>query len=194
MGWSNDEQVLDQAFEMGQKAISINRELPETHCLLGQVYLWKREHEKAVDLHEQMLERHPNYADGFAELGSILNFSGMPQKALGLLEKAMRLDPLYPGYHLFDLGHSYFLTGRYDEAINALKRSLSSNPDFLPARIFLAAIHADLGSEKEAHAEAAEIRKRNPEIKLEVWGQRLPYKDRGLAKRVVVLLQKAGLH
>ena len=72
----------------------------------------------------------------------------------------MRLDPLYPGLQLFNLGHSYFLTERYDEAIDALKKSLDENPNFLLVRIYLAAIYADSGREEEAHAEAAEIRKR----------------------------------
>ena len=194
MGWSRDEKSLDHALELAQKAVSMRKDLPETYGLLGYIYLWKRQHDKAIELYEKVIKDYPNYADGFANLGAVLNFAGRPKTAIGFLEKAMRLDPLYPGVQLFNLGHSYFLTERHGEAIDALKNSLDENPDFLLVRIYLAAIYADSGREKEAYTEAAEIRNRNPEINLEIWEQRLPYKNRSDAQRIIELLKEAGLN
>jgi len=37
----------------------------------------------------------------FASLGGALVFSGLPEKALGYLEKAIRLNPTYPEYYIF---------------------------------------------------------------------------------------------
>ena len=51
---------------------------------------------------------------------------GRPEEAIGLLvEKAMRLDPESAAYYATSLGHAYFLLGRYEEAIVALKRTLT---------------------------------------------------------------------
>ena len=85
-----------------------------------------------------------------------------------VLERAIRLNPLYPVYYLFDLGHAYLLTGRYDEALAALKDCLSRNPDFLPARIYLTITYAELGREDEARSEAAAMLERSLLPTLEV--------------------------
>ena len=47
---------------------------------------------------------------------------GRPEEALGLVEKAMRLDPRNREWYLLQFGLAYRLTGRYEEAIAALKR------------------------------------------------------------------------
>ncbi len=67
--------------------------------------------------------------------GGDLNCAGRPEEAIGLIEKAMRLNPHYPPFYLFFLGEAYRLTGRYEEAIAAYKRALTRNPDFLPAHL-----------------------------------------------------------
>ncbi len=110
-----------------------------------------------------------------------------------MVKMAMRLDPFYPVYYLFNLGHAYFLTGRYEEAMAALKDALSHNPDFLPAQVFLAALYGELDREKEAGAEVAEILRKNPETSLDVMRQRLPYKDQAVLERLFDALRKAGL-
>ncbi len=104
----------------------------------------------------------------------------------------MRLDPLYP-FNLFNLGHAYFLSRRYEEATAALKGALDSNPDFFPARAFLTAVYIELGRQEEARAEAGEILKKSPGTTLEVWRDRLPYKNQSDLERVLDALRKAGL-
>jgi TolB-like protein len=192
MGWSQDPQSLDRAFELAKKATSLNDTIEGSHCLLGNIYLWKKQHEKAIALYEKSTALNPNYADGFSELGSILIFSGRSGEAIELIEKAIRLDPLYP-FNRFNLGHAYFLNRRYEEAMAALKGALEGSPDFFPARAFLAAIYIELGREEEARAEAVEILKKSPGTTLEVWRDRLPYKNQSDLERVLDALGKAGL-
>jgi adenylate cyclase len=50
----------------------------------------------------------------------------------------MRLNPRYPFLYLWELGFAYRMTGRYAEAIVALKEVISRNPDFIPAHLNLA--------------------------------------------------------
>ncbi|MBK5101557.1 MAG: tetratricopeptide repeat protein, partial [Desulfobacteraceae bacterium] len=123
-GWSRDPQSLERAFELAQRTLGLDDSLPLGHHLLGKVYLWKKQYEKAIAELEKAIALSPNYADHLAGLGYILNFSGRPEEAIGLVKNAMRLNPMYPAYYLWELGHSYFLTGRYEEAIETLKRVL----------------------------------------------------------------------
>jgi TolB-like protein/class 3 adenylate cyclase len=193
MGWSQSRECLDLAYELAQKAVGLDASMEESHCLLGHVHLWKKNHEKAIALFEEFIALNPNHADTLSDLGDILNFSGQPEKAIGLIRKAMRLNPLYPTFNLFNLGHAYFLSKRYEEALEALKGALSSNPDFFPARAYLAATYIELGIENEARAEAREIHRKTPESNLEIWRQRLPYKNEAHLARVLDALEKTGL-
>jgi len=193
MGWSQDPQSLDRALELGKKARSLNESLPEAYCLLGEVYLWKKQHERSVSLYEKAIELNPNNAEWYSDLGGILNFAGDPERAIGLIMKAMRLDPLSSLYTLFYLGHAQYLVRRYEEAEKTLKKALKNNPDFVPARAILAAIYIETGRPDEAHSEAAEMLKRSPETTLEIWRQRLPYKDPASTERCIGALKEAGL-
>jgi len=193
MGWSQDPQSLDRALELGKKARSLNEALPEAYCLLGEGYLWKKQHERAVSLYETAIELNPNNAQWCTDLGGILNFSGDPERAIGLIKKALRLDPLSSPYTFFNLGLAQYLVKRYEEAETSLKRALKITPDFVPARALLAGTYIETGRPDEARKETAEMLKRSPETTLEIWRQRLPFKDPAFTERCIDALREAGL-
>ncbi len=126
-------------------------------------------------------------------LGSILIFAGRSEEAVGLIEKAMRLNPRYPASYLLELGLAYRTVGRYEEALAPLKKVLTLNPNFVPAHINLAACYVELGREEEARAEAAEVLRLNPHFSLEVARQSWPYKDPAALERYLDGMRKAGL-
>src|SRR5262249_48804102 len=103
------------------------------------------------------------------------------------------LNPRYPPIYLFFLGMGYRLTGQHEEAIAALKRALTHNPDLLAAHRDLAVVYSELSREEEARAETAEILRISPNFSLEVYQQRLPYKDPAVLERQIAALRKAGL-
>src|SRR4030095_7199896 len=73
----------------------------------------------------------PNNADSYAFQADVLNFAGRSDEARRAAEQAMRLNPRYPWWYVFDLGWADQQTGRYAEAIATLKEALSRNPNFL---------------------------------------------------------------
>jgi len=193
-GWSQDPQSLEHAFELAQRTLDLDDSLSWGHHLLGKVYLWKKQYEKAIAELKKAIALSPNDADQLVGLGYILNFAGKPEEAIELVKKAMRLNPRYPVVYLWELGHAYFLTGRYEEAIETLKSVLDRSSDFMPAHLLLAASYSELGRQEEAQAEAAEIvRLKSPQDSLEAWKQRLPYKDQAVIERLLDSLRKAGL-
>jgi len=194
MGWGNNPQALDLAFDSAQRAIAIDAPLSDGHRLLGIVYLWKKQHEFAIAEMERALALEPNRADTYAALADTFNFSGKPEEAPALVEKAMRLNPQYPTWYLWDLGHAYYLLQRYEESIAIFKRALARNPDFLPAHLFLTLIYGTLGLQAEAEVARAPIQKLSPGFTLATFEQRLPYKDLGILERVLDDARKGGLN
>ena len=95
---------------------------------------------------ERAIALDPNNADSYACQAEVLNFAGRPEEALRMMEQAMRLNPRYPPWYLFELGWAYRLTGRYAEAIATLKEAISRSPNFLPAHLHLAVSYLCSGS------------------------------------------------
>ena len=192
-GWSQDPQSLEHAFDLAQKGLALDGSLPDAHCLLGNIYLWKMQHDRAILELEKAVALNPNYADGYAGLGDILTWAGRPEEAIGWIEKAMRLNPRHPVWYLWGLGHAYFSAGQYDEGVTAFKRTLNRNPNFWPAHAYLSVSYIELGRKEEARAEAAEVLRMNPSYSLETLTQRLPYKDEAVLEGVLAAFGKAGL-
>ncbi len=79
------------------------------------------------------------------------------------------------------------------EAIAALKRSLTFTPDFLSPHRTLAVIFSELGRKEEARAEVAEMLRISPRASLESQRERMPFKDQAVSERYLESLRKAGL-
>ena len=110
-----------------------------------------------------------------------------------MVKKAMRLDPHYPATYLNYLGRAYYAMGKYEDAIAAMKRSLTRDPDFLYPRLVLAVIYSELGRIKEAQAEVAEALKFSARVSIEGQRERTPFKDPAVLERFLEGLRKAGL-
>jgi adenylate cyclase len=160
---------------------------------LGAIYEFKKQYAQAITEIERTIALDPNYADSHWRMGEILIAVGRPEEAIGWIEKAMRLNPRYPGYYLHTLGAAYVLAGRYEEALAALQGALSRNPNYLPVHRDLAVVYSELGRTTEAQAEAAEVLRTNPNFSVEVARQRLPFKDPAALERYFAGLRKAGL-
>ena len=184
---------LARALELGRKAAALDDSLAGAHLLLTQVYRFRREFEQSDIEAEKALALDPTDADTLAGLGDILRWSGRAPEAIGLLQKAMRLDPFYPAWYEFYLGQAYFLTGRYTEAIEALKRGAKRNSNYPAFPLFMAASFAMLGRTEEARAAAAEVLRINPDFTLQAFVAHVPYRNRADAERDLTAMRKAGL-
>ena len=160
--WSQDPQCLDRAFLFGKKAVLLKDALSVAHSLLGHVYLWRKEFDRAVMEKERAIALDPNDADGYADLAEVMVWTGRPKEAIGLVEKAMRLNPNDLVHYLFTLGYAYLMTDRLQEALDAQKKALSLNQDFLGSHVLLATVYSELGRDDEARAELAEVKRINP--------------------------------
>jgi TolB-like protein/class 3 adenylate cyclase len=191
--WSSDPQTMERAFELAQKAISLDDSYASAYTELGMIYLWKdRLHEQAIAAAEKGIALDPNNAIGYTVLAETLKFTGRPAEVIELMEKAMRLNPRYTPYYLFQSGSSYYYMGRYDEALTLLKRAVTRMPNHYPTHQYLAAIYTEFGREEEAQAELAEVLRISPNHSLESMA-RYPYKDPAYLERLRGHLRRAGL-
>ncbi len=193
--WSPDRaQSFERAIELLQKAIALDDSLPLAHQFLSNVYVWgKKQHDHALAEAQKAVALAPNDANAQQNLGVILAWSGRPEEAIGIIEKAMRLNPKYPPQYLQSLNLAYRLAGRYEEAIAPAKKILVLNPNFMPAHLQLASCYAHLGRLEEARAEATEVMRLLPNYSLEIARQNLPIKDPAILEREIDVLRKAGL-
>jgi len=182
-----------QATKSLNKAISIDKGNSDAYMVLGNLYLMKREHDKAIAAGQRAIALNPNGADAYAQLGCTLFFSGRSAEAIELLKKAIALNPVPPSYYLCHLGSAYRALGRYEEAIEAYKKGLHREPDNIFAHMGLAATYSLMGHEEEAGAEAAEVLRIDPNLSLKDMEKIDPSKNRARAKRWYDALRKAGL-
>jgi adenylate cyclase len=191
--WSYDPKLLDDALVLGKKAVSLDESSPQGHVILGNVYLWKKQHEEAIAELKKAVSLNPNDADALSSLGGALVFSGLPEKALGYLEKAIRLNPNYPEHYIFNLGHAFFELKMYEEAVVALQKSIIKNPNFMPAHGVLASCYGHLGKKEFARAKAEEVKRIIPQFSLKGAAEILPMKDE-VFEHYAEGLRKAGLY
>src|SRR5262245_43963063 len=141
MAWRNGwppQSALEQVLALAQKAVELDDSLPLAHWVLGSVYLWQKQHDRAIAAVERAFALDPNDADSHFALAWTLAFAGRPEEAIGLMAQAMRLDPAYPVQYLVTLGDAYHLTGRYEEAMAVAQRALARHPNLFRAHELLA--------------------------------------------------------
>jgi adenylate cyclase len=182
-----------QATRCVKKAIALDKDNPDAYLVLGHLHMMKREHDEAIAAAERSVVLNPNGADAYAGLGIILANAGRPEEGVEFMQKAIRLNPLPPAYYFAYLGAAYRVSGQYEESVSAYEKAIYKQPTFLFGHIGLAASYALLGKSEEAHAEAAEVLKIDPEFSLEHLAKTYPFKKKADTDRYVGALRKAGL-
>jgi adenylate cyclase len=185
---------LMKAIELEHKAISLDDSCAPAHANLGFLYVMIREHEKGIAAGERAIEIAPNLADAYAYFAQVLCFSGRPEEAVAMAEKAFRLNPVGPSsYYYLYAAHSYGLTGRYEDAVRMSKELASRWPSNVYGHIMLAAYSVALGRVEEARAAAQEVLRIDPKFSAQRNARMAPYKDPARNTVVLERLRKAGL-
>jgi adenylate cyclase len=191
-GWSKDPRESgSKAYEIANKALTLDDSLDAPHFMLGLIYLFMREYDKAIVEGEKAVELNPNGDQAMAYLGTFLNVAGRPAEAITVLRKAMRLNPMPPAYYYGFLGTSYRLTNQNDKAIATLEKGLRAQPENMICLLGLTAAYSQAGRQEEARKTADEFLRLNPKFSVEAHAK--IYKDPAVAEQLINALRKAGL-
>jgi tetratricopeptide (TPR) repeat protein len=192
-GWSKSRKDdLSRAYEMAQKALSLDAPKEDVYALLSGIRLREGKIEETIDLREKAVSLNPNHAVNNALLATAMTFGGRSEEAVEIFKKAIRLDPIPPLWFLHYLGSAYRVIGEYEKAIAMFKAVLKRDPEYWLSHWSLAACYGLLNREEEAEASAAEVLRIRPKFSLtKTMG--FPYKDKADKKLVFAALQKAGL-
>ncbi len=194
--WNEDPDPLDHAFQLAKQAIALDESLASAHGLMSALYLSKSQFDQALGEAERAVALDPNSADSYNALAFVLDYFGRPAEAVAAAEKAMRLDPRHRDQYLIWVGLAQTETGNYSKAIPTVKRFQASYPNILGSGFcftYLMVDYVELGKEKEARAEAADLLRFSPDLTHHLLMERLPLKDQATADRFSSDFSKAGL-
>ena len=188
--WTEDADLsLEIALEMARKAVALNPDDYYNHWALGRAYKKIRDFDRAMAEYERALELNPNDASLLAEMVNILVQIGRAEDGVAQTKLAMRINPHYPDWYLWNLGWAQYFVGDYEEALASLKR-MSNPPN--GARRTLAAVLVRLGRVEEARAVIAAFREKAPDFTVATM-ENFSFQNRTYLERWMEDLRTAGL-
>ena len=149
--------------------------------------------ERAIAELKRVVALDPNFADGYAYLANTFNYSGRAAEALGLMEKAMRINPRFPFWYLYNLGQSQFLLTRYQAAAENFKKAIERNPTVRWPHRWLLATYGHLGLLDDAGWEISELESLNQATTIKQVREDTSITDPGYLELYLEGLRKAGV-
>jgi TolB-like protein/class 3 adenylate cyclase len=130
-GWSeNPEASLNLAIEAAANSQSIDDSNSDTYALLTWIHLSLRKYDQAFDLAQQAMVLGPNNSFVLGVASDVAMFCNKPGDMIVLLNKAMRLCPIYPAWYPSSLAWAYLLMDRREDAIASAQASINIDPDY----------------------------------------------------------------
>jgi TolB-like protein/class 3 adenylate cyclase/Flp pilus assembly protein TadD len=148
LGFSRTHSARFQAEQFLAKAM--RDPTPLAHQVASAMLLHTQQHDEAIAEAKRAIASDPNDADGYVALANALSFMGRASEALEQVERAIRLNPHYPPYYLYQLGLARFGMKRLDEAATSLERALTLNRDDYWSQRLLLATYGLLGRRADA--------------------------------------------
>lgn len=132
---------------------------PEPFKALGDLFLSapRRLYDQAVEAYQKALELRPFYAEAHVGLGDARAAKGDVDGAVTAYQRALVYNPANPKVHL-SLGKIYYSEkGLYYEAVEAYKKAIELDPQFLEARMGLGEVYEDKGLYQDAIAQYRKV-------------------------------------
>ncbi|WP_300063716.1 tetratricopeptide repeat protein [uncultured Roseobacter sp.] len=169
--WTQDRnKSMGASTEYALRAIDADRNDARAHFSLGFVSLYRREHDRSLAAYENAMRLNPSDVEIMAEYADALKHNGEPEKAIPLLERALKLNPLRPDWYLSNLAHANFVLGDFETAVRTIRRMRQP----MTAQRVLTASLMMAGRDQEGHLEAERLRKMEPNFSASTWSAIVP--------------------
>ncbi len=115
--WDRWESAQEGAFKNALKAVALDDTDNVALCILGRIYLYKKEYEKAEHYLRKALKLNPSDADTLIQIASSFSFLGYPKESEKLYLKAIRLNPFNEEWYYSYGTLIYFELGQFEKAL-----------------------------------------------------------------------------
>jgi len=194
-GWEKSTRpLLEEALALARRAVSLEPSSPHARYALALSYFHTGNIPLAIHEMETVIGLHPSHAVAWANLGNLRNYVNQPEKATQSVLTALRLSPNDPRQFIWmvALAGSYYLAGRYEEAIEAGRRGNALKPDFVAPLMYVIASLGQLDRAEEAKELLPMLRRRDANLAAtEAYLERY-YVDQEALQRILMGLARAG--
>ncbi len=150
--WNRWEVSKTGAKEFAQKAIERDESEYEAHAVMGRVYLYDGEYEKAEHCLRRSMHLNPNDADNLVYLASCFCYLGLAREAEEIYRKALLINPYKPDWYYSYGTLIYLELGDYEKSAT-MGELLKLDGSWIDFPAYMAAAYYYLGkTEKMARA------------------------------------------
>ncbi len=128
---------LEHAMTAARKALALDDSNATALALVSDLDWMQCRFDQAVADGERAVSINPNYAQGYLALSDALINDRKPEEALRAARRAMRLDPASHDFYAYAAGNAYSSMGRYEDAAEQFKMTVTAHPNMLVAHLGL---------------------------------------------------------
>jgi len=192
-GWVEDvDTALTRAVELAEQGAAVGDPTGLAQAVEAAVLMSRGNLDEALARLDRLEITRPTCDITYALEGSLRRYLGQRERAVELLDLAMRLTGINKPWYPTVKASSLFVGGRLDEAASLAEEVLDYQPNNLEALLVLAASQIELGLERRARGTADIIKQRFPAIDVEDWLDKTPYQRREIVDRWKGDLVSAG--
>ena len=140
--------AIERALNMALKATELDPQSAYAHCWLAIVHFFQKDIAKFEAEMQRALDLNPNDPEILAEAGHYLSFIGAFERGRDLSIRALKLNPLHPGWYHFSPALRHCHQRRYDDVLIDVQRI--SMPDFYWTHLLKAAALGHLERDEAA--------------------------------------------
>jgi tetratricopeptide (TPR) repeat protein len=144
------EQAVRDAVAKRDKAFPLDKSVPE-YLAMGEKLLVDKRYEDAHRAYAHVLSIDPNNAEALSQIGICLVCLGGVMQAIQVMTAATQIEPRVSKYH-WNLGELFRRLGRFKEAEQSIRNSVSVNPNDPGALSLLGLVLHQQGKPQEARA------------------------------------------
>lgn len=193
-GWARDPAAaLRQAMEQAQVGIDLGDLTGMATTVKAAVLMSQGRGAEALEAIQNAEIVRPTCDVTYGLEGSVRRYLGQWDKAVDLVDTAMRLTGVNKPWYPTVKACSLFIGGRVEQAASVAELVLDFQPNNLEALLVLAAAQEEMGLHRRAQATARLIQERFPSVDVERWLDRNPYQDRAVVERWKEDLVAAGV-
>lgn len=192
-GFSRDPaKALAEAHDSAQVGLELGDPTGMARTVEAAVLMSQGDIDKALEAVEKVEIIRPTCDATYGLEGSVRRYLGEWDKAVDLVDIAMRLTAVNKPWYPTVKACSLFMGGRIDQAASVAEMVLDYQPKNLEALLVLAAAQEEMGLHRRARATAELVGQRFPAVDVEAWIDANPYQSREMVERWKADLVAAG--